>query len=95
MAAKEGVHRSPSKSCKSLLRELNKGQNALRNSIMELQPPKDVTATSQKLLMARKLERRCRDSLTIDLSRISNIPKKRARLVQLTPEYEVSNDNLG
>ena len=61
----------------------------MKKSIENIQASPRLAATSQALLSQRKFDSRCRDSLTIDLSRTSNFPKKRARLQQLSPEYEV------
>lgn len=81
--------KSPSKSCQRLLLKLQKGQDDLKRSIENIKPPGKMAATTLALLSKRKLESRCRDSLTIDLTRTSHLPRKRARLQQLTPEYEV------
>jgi hypothetical protein len=88
----------PSKTCQGLLRKLKQGQNVLKKSIENIKPPTEVTAASRKMLSQRKLENRCRDSLTISLDRTSKFPKKRARLQLLSPEYEVRKDlcfNIG
>lgn len=80
----------PSKSCQSLLLKLKKGQDVLKKSIESINPPAEMAAASRRLLCKRRMESRCRDALTINLDRVSNFPRKRARLQQLTPEYEVS-----
>lgn len=83
---------SSRRTCEGLLSKLKQGQNVLKKSIENIQVPSKMAATSQGLLSKRKLENRCRDSLTIDLSRTSNFPKKRARLQQLSPDYEVRSE---
>lgn len=84
----------PSGACQSLLLQLKKGQDVLKRSIENIKPPVAVSAASQQLLSKRKLESRCRDSLTINLNRVDKLPTKRARLQQLTPDYEFSSSDL-
>lgn len=81
----------PSEACQGLLLQLKRGQDVLKKSIENIKPPVAVSAATQQLLSKRKLESRCRDSLTINLNRVDKLPTKRARLQQLTPEYEVSH----
>ena len=78
-------------SCQTLLRKLKKGQGALRMSISSINPPSEVTSASNKVLRERKLAKQHRDSMTIQLDKVRKLPKKRARLQQLSPEYEVRN----
>lgn len=84
-----GTPSKPSKTCQGLLLKLKNGQDVLKKSIESIKPPVEVAAASRQMLSQRKLESRCRDSLTISLDKTSKFPKKRARLQQLTPEYEV------
>lgn len=79
----------PNDSCQSLLRKLKQGQGALRMSITSIKPPLEVSSASNKILSERKLEKQRRDSMTIQLDKVRKLPKKRARLQQLSPEYEV------
>ena len=74
---------------KDLLSKLRKGQDVLRQSIENLKPPEERVVNTDSMLSKRTLDRRCRDSLTISFDSVSNLPKKRARTRQLTPEYEV------
>lgn len=73
----------------NLLLKLKEGQDVLRRSIKELKPPVEVTATTQNILERQKLEKLSRDSMTIKLDKVADFPRKRARIQQLTPEYEV------
>ena len=72
-----------------LLLKLKQGQDVLRKSISELKPPAEVIAATRNVLEQQKQERACRDSLTIKLDKVADFPRKRARLQQLTPDYEV------
>lgn len=74
---------------KALLSKLMKGQDALKQSIENLIPPEERVANTRRKLSKRKLDRECRDSLTISIDSVNNLPKKRARMRQLTPDYEV------
>lgn len=78
-----------------LLSKLKEGQGILKKSIENIQASPRTAATSQALLRQRKFDGHCRDSLTVDLNRASNFPKKRARLQQLSPAYEVSGIMCG
>ena len=88
MAARSGNSPS-SRACESLLLKLKKGQDVLRKSIENLKPPKEVVSSTESMLNKRKLDRHCRDSLTIKLDRVSDFPKKRARVLHLTPDNKV------
>lgn len=79
----------PSKTCQELVHQLRKGQDVLKRSIENINPPVEVAAASRQMLSQRKLDSRYRECLTISLDRVSKLPKKRARLQQLTPEYQV------
>lgn len=79
----------PSKTCQGLLEKLKQGQDVLRKSIEGIKPPVRLAAASRRMLGQRKLEGLSRDSLTVSLDRTSNLPRKRARLQQLSPGYEV------
>ncbi len=83
---------SSSESCRSiegLLLKLKQGQDVLRRSINELKPPAETTTATENILDQQKLERICRDSLMVKLDKVADFPRKRARLQQLTPDYEV------
>ena len=79
----------PSRTCQGLLEKLKQGQDVLRRSIKGIKPPVELAAASRQILGQRKLESLSRDSLTIALDRTSKLPRKRARLQQLSPGYEV------
>jgi len=81
---------SGNSSTKDLLSKLKKGQDVLRRTIENLKPTEERVAETQTLLAKRKMERLSRDSLTIAIDRVDKFPKKRARLRQLSPEYEVN-----
>ena len=75
---------------KDLLSKLREGQEVLWRTIENLKPSEERMAEVQTLLTKRKMDRLSRDSLTIAIDRVDKLPKKRARLRQLSPEYEVS-----
>ena len=81
---------TPSKTCEKLLSKLKKGQKTLRSTIQNIKAPMKTTIATQKMLYERKVGNRYRDSLCIDLNSVSKLPRKRARLLQLTPEHEVN-----
>ncbi len=79
----------PSKACQGLLLKLKKGQDVLRRGIENLKPPVETVMATQNMLEQRRLDRHCRDSLTVRLDRASDFPKKRARVVHLATNNEV------
>ena len=74
---------------KALLSKLKKGQDVLWRTIENLKPSEERVAETQMALSKRKLDRRSRDSLTVAIEAVDRVPRKRARVRQLTPEYEV------
>ncbi len=87
LARKMSCDKSPAK---ALLAELKKGQHALWKTIENLKPSEERMAETQTALVKRKLDRISRDSLTVAIDGVDKVPRKRARLRQLSPEYEVS-----
>ena len=77
------------RSIEGLLLKLKQGQDVLRRSINELKPSAEVTAATQNILDQHKLEKISRDSLMKKLDKVADFPRKRARIDQLTPDYEV------
>ena len=77
----------PSKSLESLLDKLKKGQKVLKKSIENIKSNETVS-DSQKMLGKRRGNHHYRNFLTVNFD-TANLPTKRARLLQLTPEHEV------
>ena len=75
-----------------LLLKLREGQDALKKSMEELKPLPEhgvlVAEDTRHLLDVQKLEKISRDSLMRKLDKVADFPRKRARLDQLTVNFE-------
>ena len=75
--------------CEDLLRKLKKGQDELNSSIRGLRGAK-----TEESVAAEAREKRFKAVRTVlerPLNRVEDLPRKRARIVQLSPDHLVLN----
>ena len=77
--------------CEDLLRKLKKGQDELNSSIRGLRSAK--TGESVAAEAREKRFKAVRTVLERPLNRVEDLPRKRARIVQLSPDHLVLNIN--
>lgn len=76
------------RSIEGLLLKLKKGQDALRKSIKKMKSLPEHTEGTIHTMDQQGLEKISRESLMKKLDKVADFPRKRARLDQLTVEFE-------
>ena len=88
MAARASSRRKDPVSCEALLQKLRKGQNELKSSMKSYPRGEDKRSTAKGERRETKINRR-KVLFERPLNRVDDLPKKRARLLQLSPEHLV------
>ena len=89
MAARSSSRRKDPVSCEALLQKLRKGQNELKSNIKSYVRGGERGSTSKVERRETKINRR-KVLLERPLNRVDDLPSKRARLLQLSPDHLVS-----
>ena len=89
MAARSSSRRKGPVSCEALLQKLRKGQNELKSNIKGYVRGGERGSTSKEERRETKINRK-KVLLERPLNRVDDLPSKRARLLQLSPDHLVS-----
>ena len=89
MAARASGRKRDPVSCEDLLQKLRKGQDELKSSMKSYARGKEGGSAAKKEKRGTKINRR-KVLFERPLNRVSDLPKKRARLVQMSPDHLVS-----
>ena len=87
MAARTAKRKKDARTCEDLLRKLRKKQDELNTSIKCLR-----RSGNEEAVKAEEREKRFRTARTLlerPLNRVNDLPRKRARIVQLSPDHLV------
>ena len=93
MAARAPSRRRDTVSCEALLQKLRKGQNELKSSMKSYIRSGEGGSTAKEERRETKINRR-KVLFERPLNRVDDLPRKRARLVQLSPDHLVSLQSL-
>ena len=81
--------------CEALLQKLKKGQNELKSSLKKVHSRDRKVANKDERREATKLKRTLpRSTFERPLNRVDDLPRKRARLLQLSPDHMVWKHNF-
>lgn len=89
MAARSSSRRKDRVSCETLLQKLKKGQNELKSSMKSYVRGVEGESISKEERRETKINRR-KVLFERPLNRVDDLPRKRARLIQLSPDHLVS-----
>ena len=89
MAARSSRKRKDPVSCESLLQKLKKGQDELNRSIRNVRNTRRVVTIEDDRRVSKVRKPLPRSMFERPMNKVDDLPRKRARLAQLSPDYLV------
>lgn len=89
MAARTTRKRKDLVTCEALIQKLREGQNELKSSIKKVRRVGGVPNTKEERRETKQKRRLTSSVFERPLNKVDDLPRKRARLVQLSPDHLV------